>query len=662
VTILNPELLYQLLPATYRRRDLEQGQPLQALLAIMTAELAELNAEIDKAYADCFIETCDTAIIPYIADLLGITGLRDVADTTFNQRTYVAKTLYYRRNKGKKRTLEQVISAATGWYSYMMEYNPQLAVTQYLNHPRPQQGRTAAIRDKGLVNLGTPFDQAAYTVDLRSTERYRVKYNLSHAGLFLWRLTNYPIKGGVASPVAEQPGCYTFHSLGIDMPLFNQPSAALADASLTETDLPIAIRPSVLQDDLTNANTYYGAERSLYMVKVTQQGVKIPITPQQLVVADLSIWDKAVANHKVAIDVERGRFKLSSTEMVELSHIEVNYYYGFSTAMGGGRYDRRADIAVTHANDAEVYVCSINKQGSLTLAQALQDCVAAGKARAIIELTDDSTYSLEETELAAGNSLKELIIQAANGCRPCLALNQSIMFNGEASGLQVTLNGLLMSGQIRITGNVQLNVKHCTLVPLAEQASLLGDLVSDLAQVTITDSLVGGIQLASNLLKLTVQDSLIDSDAERALAIAGSIQAYGPATEMQRVTVLGQVQVSSLSLASETIITGKIVVEQPQIGFIRYSSFPRDSVVPSHYRCQLTTEFDQPLFTSTQYGQPGYGQLSRQTSQAIRAGAEQGSEMGCFNRLRALERESRLQQALDEYLPSGLIMPVFYMN
>jgi len=72
------ERLYNLLPAIYRIRDVEKGEPLRALMSILEAEFDRIERDIDAAYRNGFIETCDDWAIPYIADLLGVTPLRPI--------------------------------------------------------------------------------------------------------------------------------------------------------------------------------------------------------------------------------------------------------------------------------------------------------------------------------------------------------------------------------------------------------------------------------------------------------------------------------------------------------------------------------------------------------------------------------------------------------
>jgi hypothetical protein len=61
----------------------------------------------------------------------------------------------------------------------------------------------------------------------------------------------------------------------------------------------------------------------------------------------------------------------------------------------------------------------------------------------------------------------------------------------------------------------------------------------------------------------------------------------------------------------------------------------------------------RPSFNSLRYGAPDYCQLSSDCSSEIAQGAEDGSEMGVFQRLHQPQRLANLQSRLDEYVPAG---------
>ena len=69
-----------------------------------------------------------------------------------------------------------------------------------------------------------------------------------------------------------------------------------------------------------------------------------------------------------------------------------------------------------------------------------------------------------------------------------------------------------------------------------------------------------------------------------------------------------------------------------------------------------------PVFASERFGDPGYLQLPMSTSRAVLGGAESGGEMGAFESLRQLQRQSNLQACLEENLPIGLSPALVYVT
>ena len=78
--------------------------------------------------------------------------------------------------------------------------------------------------------------------------------------------------------------------------------------------------------------------------------------------------------------------------------------------------------------------------------------------------------------------------------------------------------------------------------------------------------------------------------------------------------------------------------------------------------CYQPPQEPGPIFTSTEYGRPGYAQLSYLCPPEIRSGAPDGAEMGVFHDLYELRRERNLQRMLDRYLPSGLTVSLHYQS
>ena len=200
--------LYNLLPSIYRQRDAELGKPLEALLGVVAEQVRVIERNIDDLYEDWFIETCDPWVVPYIGDLLSARLLNeDVAGVAMPERAYVANTISYRRRKGTVSMLEELAADITGWPAKVVEFFELLETTQYINHLRPWNFRTPDIRNENALELlGTPFDSIAHTVEVRHINSGRGCYNIPNIGIFLYRLTAFPVNDSPASAVPGSRG------------------------------------------------------------------------------------------------------------------------------------------------------------------------------------------------------------------------------------------------------------------------------------------------------------------------------------------------------------------------------------------------------------------------------------------------------------------------
>ncbi len=367
--------LYDPLPAVYRLRDADQGEPLRALLEVLGNQLELLKSDIDSVYNNEFIETCSEWVVPYIGDLLGVRGLYALSPQVFSQRPYVANTLRYRRRKGTVGVLEKLARDVTGWPARAVEFFQLLATTQFMNHLREANLYAPDFRQTSqLEQLGGPFESAAHTADVRHILTDPGKYNITNVGLFLWRLQAYwvepmPSDARAVAPMAD--GRYTFNPLGNDEPLFNPgQTAATASQRTQEEDVPGELRRRALYDELearrqaladggTPSPVYFGDNP---VFKILADGTVVP--PEQVLICDLSDPQPAIpegwrrpATTKVyqkrdgssvpmkislAVDPKLGR--IAFPQGVLPTRVQVNYAYGFSGDAGGGPYDRRASV------------------------------------------------------------------------------------------------------------------------------------------------------------------------------------------------------------------------------------------------------------------------------------------------------------------------------
>ncbi|MCY6493367.1 phage tail protein [Leptolyngbya sp. GGD] len=677
------ERLYHLLPAIYRQRDAAEGEPLRALLAVMETELQAIEADIEGLYENWFIETCEEWVVPYIADLLGVSNLSDQESTRLSHRSYVANTIAYRRRKGTPAILENITMDVANWRSKVVEGFEGVSVTQPVNHVRADKGRTLDIRNKSVLDqLNSPFDAASHTVDVRRiTSQYSIQgqSNVLNLGLFVWRLQSYPIRNSPAAYVSE--GCYTVHPLKRDMPLFNRPQTKTDITQRTEViHLPCPLSVETLAADLKeytarykelnqqppNSN-FYGPDRSF---NITRNGRAV--LPNQLVSLRLEDWQRpALEAGQVAIDVERGRLVLPDSD--QDTALSVSYCYGFSSDLGGGPYDRQQTLA-NLADSDWLQTVAVNN----SLERVLADWRTSAKSKGVIQILDNGVYGSRTITLPASS---QLTLESADGNRPAIQSPQIVIEAAEA-GASLILNGFLLKGSLIIRGNLNLTLIHCTV---------LGGIEADQnvnLQATIAYSIVGPLRLPDQRAILTIQDSIVDSRpdattiAEKAntFAIAADeAGTSGPVTTLERTTVFGQVNLGELPLASNVIFTAPVTVQRQYSGGIRFSYIPSDSATPPRYRCQPDLWLHQPAqetssndrdrllqpiprFTSVTYGEPGYAQLSQHCAQEISTGADDGSEMGVFHLLHQPQRRAYLQLNLEEYVPSGLDIGIFYIT
>lgn len=170
-------------------------------------------------------------------------------------------------------------------------------------------------------------------------------------------------------------------------------------------------------------------------------------------------------------------------------------------------------------------------------------------------------------------------------------------------------------------------------------------------------------------------DRLLDGAADRAwrnrllledaypLALAPAACAATEAeVHLNQVTVLGRVIAHRLH-ATDTILAGFTVAEDPEDGCFRYSAALAGSRLPSQFNsAQLSGA--AALFTSTAFGRPGYGQLLDTADRAIvrgtpgmtlLAGSSTGAQVGAFPAQIVPVKERALRTKYNEYLPLGLV-------
>jgi hypothetical protein len=641
--------LYELLPAIYRIRDHEQGEPLRALLAVIADEVGVLEENLDQLYDDQFIETCADWVVPYIGDLIGVRALHGVVPQVSSPRAEVANTIRLRRRKGTAAVLEELARDVTGWPARVVEFFEWVGWTQFMNHTRvrPPRGGWLDLRDhdacERIAYSSGAFDPTAHTVDLRRIASGRGRYNIPNVGLFLWRLQAYPITRGTARSVGLNR--FTFNPVGLDSQLFNRPQTEPEITHLAnEINLPALLRRHPLHDELEARRQALAESRapdSLYfgdqpVCEITLNTESKPVLPEELMICDLSDWrvppnskdytlpdgSKVARKIRAAVDPVLGRLTFAAAE--EPKAATVSYAYGFSTEMGGGPYNRLA--SVSSALDRPVtFQVGVSQEIATKPDQifaTLQEAVDAWNAQppgavGVIAVMDSRTYveSLTADHRIVIPAGSRLIIVAAdwpevdapNGAPPTQRIKGQVSPEGrrphllgdlsavgasdQSSTSELILDGLLIEGAVTVlVGNLGvLRVSHCTLAP--------GD-GEIIVNASATDP-----EKQNTLLKLSLEHSICGPvalpDTVTHLSITDSIVSSGKDSddklaaitaldaeaEIERSTFFGSVAVRSVE-ASNCIFTGILEAARRQTGCVRFSFLPLESKAPRRYRCR----------------------------------------------------------------------------
>jgi len=233
------------------------------------------------------------------------------------------------------------------------------------------------------------------------------------------------------------------------------------------------------------------------------------------------------------------------------------------------------------------------------------------------------------------------------------------------------IDGLLVEGVITIqNGNLgTFGLSHSTIAPggglsVLSSGAAGGD--NDGLTVNLYRSICGPIAMSASIPALNTVDSIITSGTA-GTSTAAAIAAPGATADIQTTTILGTT--SGLIIeASDSLFTGVVTATRRQTGCVRFSFVPAGSQTAQRYQCQPDLALASaspaaqsntlarltPQFTSTDFGQPGYAQLSLRCPTEITAGSDDGSEMGVFSFLQQPQRMTNLLTALDEYLRFGL--------
>jgi hypothetical protein len=636
--------LFNLLPMSYRQRDLEEGSPLQMLLRVIAEQVNLVENDIFQLYDNWFIETCQDWVVPYIADLLGYQPVNPPDPTVTPSaalervlvpRSEVANTIRFRRRKGTLSLLPDLAVAVSGWPAIVQEFDGKVGVTQALDHLHLSKGRFAELHDPAPLDLVSPsasaaaFDPLSHSVDIREIDSLLSpgRYNTPAVGVLISRLRNYSVTRSLAYSVDEAGDqCYTFSILGNNQPVYTNYQRPHARAA-TSPPFPVPLRRSALQlepheshashaseagrpagadrHEPDHASSHvYGVEHGLAIWTDGWGGFdsKTPIPASRIIPADLTDWRYRPANNHVALDPELGRIAFPPEQLPQ-GDVYVTYNYAFAADMGGGEYPR----PLVYSPSTRIYQVGVGCEFS-SIHDASEQWREQKPVNAVIELIDSSVYQ-EQVHLAipARHSLE---LRASSGARPVLlhldlhaTRPDAITVAGESHS-RFTLDGVTVVGRgIQVSGELDtLAIRHSTLVPgwslhpdctprrTNEPSLALNNLT---ANVKIDHSILGGIQIYQQKqdvdpIRLRVANSIIDSThRQNAFVINAPEDRIAPAAiHFHHCTVIGKVQTHSVILAENSIFIGELRVARRQQGCVRFCYISPSSRTPQRFHCQ----------------------------------------------------------------------------
>ncbi|WP_294539568.1 hypothetical protein [uncultured Rhodoblastus sp.] len=669
--------LLGLLPAIYllrdRLREEEPHGPLEALIEAIAEQLGGVERNVEQLYDDLFIETCADWVVPYIGDMIGYAPLAGPSAAVASPRAEVANTIGYRRRKGTLSVLETLAADVTGWGAVATECYTRLVWNESMKHARPRALSTASLRAPPPTRN---FVDPPRLVDVRRIGSGRGVWNIPNIAIELYPLSAFALRGGTpGTPDPAHPLRLTFDPLGRDAPLFQpaRPRAQNEARGGPPRDIPspasrrrlfaeledrrARIAAGAAASEIDEAAVAFTASDPIARIAVGGAAIE----PESVEICDLSDWQASTRlGIRASIDPVLGRVVLA--EDPGAATLAVDYVYGFSGHFGAGAYardDGPADVDIVAGDD---------------LAAAI---AAAAAHDADARVAASATFPGDlAVVLAAGRSLT---LRAGSNQRPAIGGKLTVTLGAGAS---LSLIGFLIGDGVEILGGPgAVALQQCT-VP----SSVVAWTGAAGGAVSLSRCLVGALQI-DPLTSVSAADGVIDAgdDANAAIAANAAGDPAGALT-LDSVTIVGEVRAREIALMQNALVTGRVTSARTQQGCVRFCYLPRASVTPRRYQCQpetaarravaaakaagasasqlaaldiAATAGVRPEFVSLAPADPAYARLGPRCAPEIRAGAEDGSEVGVFRSLQQIHKENNLRKRVAEYLKIGLEAGVF---
>jgi hypothetical protein len=702
-----PEHLYRLLPAIYRRRDGESGQALRALLGLIDAEFEAVRADIETTWDNWFVETAEEWLVPYLASALRLPVTRDVAAISFSRRAFVANTIGYRRRKGTVGMVELLARDVTNYPTRAVESFRRVAWTEAINHREDRPGTIDIRSTARLERLSSPLSEAARRIDVRRIASGRGQHNLPNLGLYLWRTQIWRVGEVDAAPVPASGGRgWWMRPTGGAAPIFapleteTDPAAVATEASVP---MPLSRRRLWAQG---------GPPWPFSITLRGDDGSTETVPPERIDICHLDPLPAAPADDRVRVDPQAGVVLLGQSAGAGLSGLTVTTTHSIATPglLGAGPWARPGPedwlgrwTALPEAREVGFQVMVSRSETGTGIVATLEQAIAAwngfvgalapdaaARALGIILLGDSRTHAAPATPIRVPSGAVLGVIAASWPDRPDPAggpdlvrppgalladetrplIDGDIVVLGIAGPAQgrgeVCFDGLTIAGRIGV-GPGSLDALR-----LASSTLLGGGLEVNAAdgnnaalELSVARAVLGDVRTTGEIAAIEIADA----------AILGRIDAAGVAVSARGATVMGTTRAGRLE-ADDCIFEGLVDIDVQQEGCVRFSVLPPDSRTARRYRCQPETALDaapdaaararllvglRPDYRSLDPLAPGFLLLADTTPPEIRTAAEDGGEPGCWNHLQHHTRVSNLSNALPQFLRFGLEPGLFFL-
>jgi hypothetical protein len=419
--------------------------------------------------------------------------------------------------------------------------------------------------------------------------------------------------------------------------------------------------------------------------------------------------------NEVVVDPDRGRLVIGvlgeAARAIPLRDgLRVSAGYGFSGPVGAHAIPRPASPQTWLKETVDRILVDGNDPATPTLAAALASLQARTRPL-LVEIRDSLVHDLDlsavvgigdeggASTLLLGSSLW---IRAGTGQRPVVRLIRPLRFRPadvlgpdapEIMGrLTVKLEGIhfdrgpgfpAASTLVEQAALNRLELDGCTLdphghalldgtrAPILSSCSLANDygFVNPLEETAFDQTpeivlhrCITGPLFLDDGYTLRLQDSILDAgtgpgDSPQALALGAAsgdpLTAFGPDLDVSGLTCFGRMRVETAT-GEGGIWTGRLQAQDDQKGCLKHGWFGRTgNRLPPNHACLFAAEAEVD-FVSVRHGDPGYAQLSRRTSPAVREQGPLGEEMGAFGFLRNTSRRKNIGIRCREFMPAGI--------